>query len=114
VIFIAIPLPQWLQERSSTLCDTFIACVVLLMNLEAALVLRNESKLNVGCYGVVPDLSLLLQCDFASLGIWFRAREFCGHALEYETVSLSRKVEKQAPGDTASYRRFTDISSNIL
>ena len=84
------------------------------MNLIAVMVLGGESKLNLGCYGVVPDLSLLLQGDVASLGIKFRAREFCGHALEYETLSLSRKVENQAPGGTASYRRFNDTSSNIL
>jgi len=84
------------------------------MNLIAVLVLRDESKLYLGCDGVVPDLYLLLQGDVALQGIWFQAREFCGHALEYETLSLSRKVENQAPGDSASYRRYTDTSSNIL
>jgi len=63
---------------------------------------------------VVYLTSLLLQCDVASMGIWFQAREICGHTLEDETVSLPRKVEKQAPSDTASYPRFTDTSINIL
>jgi hypothetical protein len=84
------------------------------MNLVAVLVLRDESKLNLGCYGVVPDLSLLLQCDVASLGIGIRAREFCGHTLEYKTVSLPRRGENQVPSDTASYRSSTDTSGNIL
>jgi len=58
------------------------------MNLVAVSVLRDESKLNLGCIGGVPDLSPLLQCDAALLGIWFRAREICGHTLEDETVTL--------------------------
>jgi len=76
--------------------------------------LRDKSKLNLGSYGGVPDLTLVLQCDGASLAIWFRATEVCGHTFEYETVSLLQKDEKQVPGDTASYRSFTDNSSNIL
>ena len=89
-------------------------CLVLLMNLVSVSVLRDESRLNLVCYGGVPDLSLLLQCDVALLGIWFWAREICGHAPEYETFSLPRKVENQAASDTASYPRFTDTLSNIL
>ena len=63
------------------------------MNLVAVSVLRDESKLNLGCIGGVPDLYLLLQCDVASLGIWFRATEICCHTLEYENVSSPRKVK---------------------
>jgi hypothetical protein len=92
----------------------FIACLIQLMNLVAVSVLRDENKLNLGCFGGVPDLPVLLQYDVASPGIWFRAREICAHTLEDETVSLPRKVENQAPSDTASYARFTDTSSNIL
>ena len=114
VIFIAFPPRQYLHERASTVRYTFIACLVLLMNLVAVSVLRDDSKLNFGCNGGIPDLSLLLQCDVASMGIWFRAREICCHTLEDETVSLPRKVEKQAPSDTASYPRLTDTSNNIL
>jgi hypothetical protein len=87
VIFIAFPLRELLHERASVLRYTYIACLVLLTNLVAVSVLRDERKLNLG-YGGVPDLFLLWQCDVACLGIWFRAREVCGHSLEYETISL--------------------------
>ena len=62
------------------------------MNFVAVSVLRDESKLNLGCNGGVPDLSLLLLCEVALLGIWFRAREICCHTLGDETVSLPAKV----------------------
>jgi hypothetical protein len=84
------------------------------MRFIAVLVLRDECKVNLICYGGVPDLSLLLPCDVTLLGIWFRAREICGHTLKYETVSLPRKVENQAPSDKMSYPRFIDTSSNLL
>jgi hypothetical protein len=46
----------------------------------------DESKLNLCFYGGVPDLSVRLQCDVGSLGIWFWGREICGHSLEDEAV----------------------------
>jgi hypothetical protein len=58
--------------------------------------------------------SLLLQCDVASLCIWFRAREICGRTLEDETIALSRNVENQTTSDTLSYHRFTDTTSSVL
>ena len=57
VIFIAFPPRQCLHESASTLRYTFIACLVLLMNLVAVSVLRDDSKLNLGCNGGVPDIS---------------------------------------------------------
>ena len=44
---------------------------------------------------VVYLTSLLLQCDVASMGIWFQAREICGHTLGDETIALPRKMENQ-------------------
>jgi hypothetical protein len=72
VIFIAFP-P--IARTHLTLRYTFIACLVQLMSLVAVSVLRDERKLNLGYYGGIADLSLLLQCDDALLGI-------CGHTLE--------------------------------
>jgi len=52
-----LQLRQWLHERASTLRFTYIACLVLFMNLVAVSVLRDESKLNLGCDGGIPDIS---------------------------------------------------------
>jgi len=81
------------------------------MNLVAVSVLRDVIKLNLGCYGGVPDFCnvMLRRWEFGS-----GQEKFVVTPWNIDHLSLTRKVENQAPSDTASYPRFTDISSNIL